>query len=256
MTTIFKPALFVVCLVIAACGQAGARTAQLVEAQVTGVSGPLSVSLQVEEREVELRLASLTTPVPDRVQAHLDDLLPGRAVEIEFLSETADRYQRRIGMIWLREGAGRVDLHSILLEEGLVQLYPYPDAEERLPRWRVVEAEAQATQAGLWGEYQTRIRDVDPDMLIQDVGTIRVVEGRVTDVAELSNGRVYLNFGSDYRTDFTIRIDAETAPDFAQHLGDLADLLHMRIRVRGVIRNENGPMIVPPNPFRIELLDD
>jgi len=256
MTTIFKPALFVVCLVIAACGQAGARTAQLVEAEVTEVSGPLSISLQVEERAVELRLASLTTPVPDRVQAYLDDLVQGRAVEVEFLSETTDRYQRRIGVLWLREGLQRVDLHSILLEEGLVQLYPYPDAAERLPRWQAVEAEARAADAGVWGDYETRLRDVDPDVLIQDVGTIQVVEGRVTDVAELGNGRVYLNFGSDYRTDFTVRIDAEATPGFAQALGEFADLQDRRIRIRGVIREENGPMIVPPNPYRIEVLGD
>ena len=256
MSTMFKPVLFVLCLVMAACGQAGARSAQLTEARVSEVTGPLSVSLITEGGEVEIRLASLMTPVPERTQTYLDTLLADRVVDVEFLSDTADRYQRRIGTIWLRDGLQRVDLHERLLEAGLVQVYPYPDAIARLSRWLAVEDAARSGAAGLWGEYETRLRDVDPDVLIQDLGTIQVVEGRVTDVAVLASGRVYLNFGSDYRTDFTVRLEAESAPDFADHLGELSALHQRRIRVRGVIRDENGPMIIPSNPLRLEVLDD
>ena len=256
MTPMIKPALFVLCLVIAACGQAGARDAQLTPGQVAEISGPLSLRLAIGEEEVEIRLASLVSPVPDRAEAYLTDLLYERRVDVEFLNETTDRYQRRLGTIWLEQAGERTDLHTVLLGEGLARLYPYPDAIDHLPVWRAAEDAARSQGAGIWGERAYRTRDVDPDMLIQDVGTIQVVEGRVTDAAVLGNGRVYLNFGSDYRTDFTIRIDAELAEEFMARWGDLAALEQRLIRVRGVVRDENGPMIIPPYPDRMEVLED
>lgn len=256
MTPIFKPALFVLCLVIAACGQAGARDAQLTPGRIVEISGPLSLRVTIGEEAVEIRLASLVSPVPDRTEAFLTDLLSSPQVDVEFVNETRDRYQRRLGTIWLEADGERTDLHTLLLAEGLARLYPYPDAIDHLASWRVAENGARIRGAGIWGETQFRVRDVDPDVLIQDVGTIQVVEGRVTDAAVLGNGRAYLNFGSDYRTDFTIRIDAELAEDFTARWGDLAALEQRRIRVRGVIRDENGPMIIPPNPDRMEVLED
>ncbi|WP_412545445.1 thermonuclease family protein [Maricaulis sp. MIT060901] len=256
MTPIIKPALFVFCLVVAACGQAGARDAQLTPGRIVEISGPLSLRLAIGEEAVEIRLASLVSPVPERTQAFLTDLLSSPQVDVEFLNETTDRYQRRLGTIWLEAGGERRDLHTLLLAEGLVWLYPYPDAIDHLPAWRLAEEVGRTSGAGIWGEPEFRVRDVDPDMLMQDVGTIQIVAGRVTDAAVLGNGRVYLNFGSNYRTDFTIRIDAELAAAFTARWGDLAALEQRRIRVRGVIRDENGPMIIPPNSDRMEVLED
>ena len=256
MTPIIKPALLVLSFVIATCGQAGARDAQLMPGQIDEISGPLSVRLMVEGEAVELRLASLVTPVPDRTEAFLTTLLNARSVDVEFLNDTTDRYGRRLGTIWLGEAGDRGDLHALLLREGLVQLYPYPDATDHLHAWRDAEHAGRANRAGIWSEAAYGVRDVDPDMLIQDVGTIQIVEGQVSDAEVLGNGRVYLNFGSDYRTDFTIRIDAELSEEFATRWGDLAAMEGRLIRVRGVIREENGPMIIPPNPERVELLDD
>ena len=78
MTPIIKPALLVLSFVIAACGQAGARDAQLTPGQIDEISGPLSVRLMVEGEAVELRPASLVTPVPDRTEAFLTTLLNAR----------------------------------------------------------------------------------------------------------------------------------------------------------------------------------
>ena len=74
------------------------------------------------------------------------------------------------------------------------------------------------------------------------------------DVTRLDNGRIYLNFGADWRTDFTVRIDERFADRF--DVEDLEALESYRVRVRGVIVDENGPMIRLAYPGRLEVLED
>ena len=71
----------------------------------------------------------------------------------------------------------------------------------------------------------------------------------------IRSGRVYLNFGSDWRTDFTVRIDPADASRFETAGMDLLALEGQVIRVRGWVQDENGPMIRVDHPERIELVD-
>ena len=82
------------------------------------------------------------------------------------------------------------------------------------------------------------------------------MEGRIIEATRLRSGRTYLNFGTDYRTDFTVMFDAEDEALF-DAAGITAETLETRrVRVRGWIEDENGPMIRIDHPDRIELLDD
>lgn len=81
-----------------------------------------------------------------------------------------------------------------------------------------------------------------------------IVEGAVASVSRTKSG-VYLNFGSDWKSDFTARIAKDVLsahPEFNQQLDTFKD---MRIAVRGWIERRNGPMIDIRDPSQLEILD-
>jgi sensor domain CHASE-containing protein len=87
--------------------------------------------------------------------------------------------------------------------------------------------------------------------LAQHVDSLQLVEGIVTSTADV-RGRVYLNFGADYRTDFTVAIAKKHRKRFKSV--DPVTLEGARIRVRGWVELMNGPMIWVSHPARIEIL--
>lgn len=68
------------------------------------------------------------------------------------------------------------------------------------------------------------------------VGQLTIVKGRVLSTFQTRED-LYLNFGADYKTDFTVRIPKREWKQFG-------DMKGKEITVRGVVREYNGPMIV------------
>ena len=90
-------------------------------------------------------------------------------------------------------------------------------------------------------------------MLSQKLGTFQLIEGRVLDAAKVK-GTVYLNFGADWRTYFTISIPREALELFEVDGVDPLSLIGESVRVRGWLIKRNGPMIRAKHPEQIELL--
>jgi hypothetical protein len=66
--------------------------------------------------------------------------------------------------------------------------------------------------------------------------------------------RAYLNFGSDYKTDFTVSIAKHDAKNFGRGFDPKLFAGHT-IRVRGWIESINGPAINATHPEQIEVLE-
>ena len=67
-------------------------------------------------------------------------------------------------------------------------------------------------------------------------------------------GRAYLNFGPDWRSDFTVSAASAARRLFERDGHDLIALEGRIIRVRGWIKWWNGPMIELTHPEQIEVL--
>lgn len=220
-------------------------------------SGPLSLNAISESEPVEIRLAMLETPIEEQTRAALAALVEGQVLRIDPVRDAPDRYDRVIARAWRGESGREELLQAALVSQGMARVLAYPDNTPGEIAF-LLDLEAGARQAGrgLWADPAFAVRDTDPDRLAQDAGRFHLVEGRVLRVAELDSGRVYLNFGSDWRTDFTVRIDERDRAVFEQAEMDLLSLESYRVRVRGVIRDENGPMIRLTHPLRLEVLAD
>ena len=67
-------------------------------------------------------------------------------------------------------------------------------------------------------------------------------------------GRFYLDFGADWRRDFTVAIALGDRARFRAAGLDPAGLEGATLRVRGWMRRLNGPMIEATHPEQIERL--
>jgi micrococcal nuclease len=118
------------------------------------------------------------------------------------------------------------------------------------------EAEARAKRLGVWGSYVYRIEPaLDAKRLGRLIHSYQLIKGTVVAVGE-GGGRLYLNFGPDWRSDFTVSIDRKYVSDFAAAGIDLKSLDGRRLRARGFLAWRGGPMIEATHPEQIELLPE
>jgi len=175
----------------------------------------------------------------------------GEALLLDDVIEGRDRYGRRIAHLRTPEGAW---LQADLVEAGLAVVSSLADADT-LAALAPLEAGAREASRGGWGSGIFVAAPPDADLLSQRLFSEQLVEGVVLAAAEGRDGRVYLNFGADWRTDFTVTVPADLRADFERSHGDALALEGARVRVRGWVRAENGPMIRLASPPMLEVLD-
>jgi len=234
------------------------------------MTGALTLQIETSSGPLEVRLAEIDTPVPQAAQSQLADWLEGRQVQLVYSGLRRDRYDRALAQVRittpvaaasgeLGEEASTTSGHWLqyrLVEAGLARVMTHGDNQAHASVLLAVEQQARQAGRGLWGDPDHRVRDTHPDARAQDIGSAQIVEGRVLDAVQLNSGRIYLNFGSDYRSDFTVRIDAADSAVF-EAAGLVPDMLSgRRVRVRGWLTDENGPMIQLDHPARLELLEE
>ena len=214
--------------------------------------------------EISVRLSAIQTPrirlkseqawpFSAESKAALETLISGRGVTLHYGETKRDRFGRAIAQVYSVNSDGQTDLwiQEEMVRLGLARVYSWPGDNadmEALYRW---ETEARETQRGIWAHEFYGVRRPDPDPLAQYVDSVQIVEGIITSTADV-RGRVYLNFGADYKTDFTIAIARKNRRAFEGL--DPVSLAGARVRVRGWVELINGPMIWVDHPERLEIL--
>lgn len=196
----------------------------------------------VQALEIDHENAAATDPLAFAARDALADLVIDQPVTLAYGGAEQDRYGRALAHLFLADGTW---VQQALLEAGLVHVYSFADNRTLVPTMLTHETTARAAARGLW---QTRPA-VDHTAAATQVGSYGWVEGTVVDTA-IVRGRAYLNFGADYRTDFTITV----APDNLATFASLDPYRGQRVRVRGWLQSINGPMIEVTHPEQIEVL--
>jgi micrococcal nuclease len=233
-------------------------------------AGPARAMTQVIDGETlklddgsELRLAGIQAPrVPDgggeaafwppaaEARQALEALLAGRSVEVAFAGPRSDRYGRTLAHLFVPRDGRRIWVQGELLAMGHARAFGLR-ASPCMQELASNEQIALAARRGLWAHaaYQVRAADDVAD-LMRYRHTLQVVEGEVSEVAEVK-GRTYLNFGSEWRSDFTAAIEKGRSTGWPS---DMKALKGERVRVRGFIERRNGPYIELTDPSQLELL--
>ena len=146
------------------------------------------------------------------------------------------------------------DIGGLLAAAGGARVYPRAgDDPAALQKLLKLEDIARQARRGLWANPIFAVRD--PDHAAQLTDGYGIVAGRVL-AANGVKGRIYLNFGSDYKTDFTVQL-AKAAAAQLQLLRKInwLDLAHHTVRVRGWVETRGGPMVTVTDASQLELIE-
>ncbi len=190
-----------------------------------------------------------TWPLADAAKAALADIVNGHTLTLRLGTQPQDRNGRILAHIVRDDG---VWVQEEMLRRGFARVYTFPDNRQLAVELFAAERTARTERSGIWADAYYAVRAPDPDGLAKDAGTFQIIEGRVAGAAKVQ-GRVFLNFGADYRTDFTATIVPESVGMFAKSGIDPLTLKDKVIRVRGYLRNYNGPTMDLTHPEQIEV---
>jgi len=188
--------------------------------------------------------------IADRAFAALNDLARGRVLDAYADFPKEDRYDRVRSQIFDHDT--RAWLQIALLKQGLARVDIAPDRGECYRELYAAEADARRAGLGLWADPAYAFRTADR-VAPADVGSFQIVVGKVVKAAT-RDGRVFLNFGPDFRSDFTIAIPPDDLKTFKRMGVDPLNYEGRLVRVRGIVQSDNGLEIVAGNPKQIELL--
>ncbi len=188
-------------------------------------------------------------PLADEARAALEELCLGRRVTLYYGGRRSDRYGRALAHLYRDDGLW---IQGEMLARGLARVYSFHDNRAEVAKMLALEAQARAAGLGIWRHPFYAVRSA----AAQDIPIDRfeLVEGRVLDVATVRN-RTYVNFGDDWRDDFTLSLAARDRRLFEREGFDLEGLEGRLVRARGWIKSYNGPMIEITHPEQIETLE-
>ncbi len=190
-----------------------------------------------------------TWPLAGASKRFLEDLTLGRAARMRFGGRRQDRHGR-----WLAHLVTEADgwIQQKILAAGMARVYSFRDNRRLVPEMLAIERAARAARRGIWDHpfYAIR-REAETG---RNLDTFQLVEARVEKVAVV-RGRLYLNFGADWRRDFTVSFRARDRKALDRDGFDYRALTGRRIRVRGWLKSWNGPMIEATHREQIEVLD-
>jgi endonuclease YncB( thermonuclease family) len=152
------------------------------------------------------------------------------------------------------EKSDPVWIQGLLLARGLARVQIAPEAPEMVAQMLNIEKQARTAQRGIWAT-ESDYNILTPEKAADYIGEFALVEGTVEKAASVRNN-VYLNFGKDWKTDFTIMITPDLRKKLAHRGVDPLGLARQRLRVRGWIREYNGPLIELDTPEHLEILPD
>lgn len=189
-------------------------------------------------------------PLADQAKAELEELVMGKRVTLRLGANPKDRNGRTLAHVVRADG---VWIQDEMLRRGFARVYTFPDNRQLADELFAAERMARAGQRGIWSQTYYAVRASEPAALAPDKGTFQLIEGRIADAATV-RGRVFLNFGADFRTDFTAVIAPEAAKMFSES-GIVPSMLEGKtVRVRGYVRTYNGPTVDITHPEQIEVL--
>ena len=208
------------------------------EVRLTGIQAP---KLPLGRR------GFVTWPLAEEARRHLEALVLGRDVVLRHGGRRSDRHGRVLAHLVRRDDG--LWVQGRMLSDGLARVYTFADNTALARAMLARERAARSAVLGIWAVPYYAV--LSPDRTPDFIDSFQIVRGVVLDAAEV-RGRVYLNFGEDWRTDFTVTVAPRAVDVFSRAGLDLLALEGQEIQVRGWLDSFNGPQIAATHPEQIE----
>ncbi len=227
---------------------------------VRAVVGPLT--LQLDDGRI-VQLAGLDCPDLDpyapgdiSVQAlqSLTASLTGQKVRLFLTPDARTGRMNRLGytLAHLERVTDGSWVQGTLLSQGLARVRPSAANPQMTAPMLALEDSARQAKAGLWALPDHTVRT--PDTLGEAPQGFAIVEGVIESVSTTRN-RIYLNFGKNWKKDFTVGLDPQARQIFAKQGLKPLEWGGRRVRARGWLRSWNGPYMEVDSPESLEFLD-
>lgn len=204
------------------------------------------------------RVAGGQPPEPGlaEAQATLAGLALRRSIRLYGPADARDRHGRYLAHAVTIGAADRPDawLQAEMIGRGMARASPLAGEHPALAAALLaLEADARTAGTGLWQEPAYAIRSAPAPAGIP-LG-YQLVEGRVLAVGE-SASSLFLNFGADWRHDFTVVVERRDREGFPQGLRSVREMQGRLVRVRGAVFQYGGPAIRIRHANAIEILEE
>jgi hypothetical protein len=189
---------------------------------------------------------------PDHV-AGVRRLLAGQSVRADEGAGVPDRWGRRA--LRLSPAGEGPSFHRQLVAAGLARVAPLGEQDDCARALLPVEAEARRQGLGLWREPAARLLGAaETAALTAMAGRFAVVEGRVLSVGTRPR-RVYLNFGRDFRRDFSASLSLRAAVLLEKAGIAPSSLRGKTVRLRGMVAMRQAPAMEIAGAGQIEVVE-
>ncbi|WP_020398452.1 thermonuclease family protein [Kordiimonas gwangyangensis] len=180
----------------------------------------------------------------------LQEKVAGKTVTLYCEGQKTNRLGELVAHVIMPDGGW---LALELVREGHVFVFPGATRKQGLSTLYEAEEEAKAAGKGLW-KYKN-LNTVMADSGQVKPGWFQIVRGTVQDVG-IVRGTYYLNFGADWRTDFTIEIPPLVVRQFSQLSIDPESFKGKTLEGRGWIDNKSGPRLLLQGPGQVRVIAD
>jgi micrococcal nuclease len=226
---------------------------------VTQIISPSAVQLKTGEI---VRLSGLNFPdySEDNAGAFsllavkvLKDMLDGQQMVIYQTRNKSVGRMNRMGhsLAHLVRASDGAWVQGSLLQLGLALVQTDQGNPEMAEQMLKLEAQARIEKIGLW---ENTIHILRAEETPEHIGEFVIVEDQVESVA-LKNNRLYMNFGKNWKKDFTVTVSPESKRNFNKAGLNPLDWNKRTLRVRGVLDELNGPNLEIEHPGAIETID-
>lgn len=185
----------------------------------------------------------------------LKDMLEGKKVNVYQTPKAqwgrSNRFGQQIAHLELQKGNKWVQ--GTLLRLGLARTMTDIRTPEMASQMYALEKQARHENIGVWLMQENKI--LTPEEASNHTESLGIVEGKVLGTAMKQN-RTYLNFGKNWKTDFTIVINPDNRRQFFDRNIDPQKYNGKILRVRGWIGDYNGPFIEVDHPEQIEVIEN
>ena len=189
-------------------------------------------------------------PLAEDAKAVLGELTLGRAVTLGYGGRRGDRHGRALAHLFDETGLW---IQGALIDRGMARIYSFSDNRALVPEMLAREAAARAAGRGIWALHAYAVRDAAA--VPARLSGFELVEGRVAETATVRK-RTYLNFGADWRSDFTVSLAPKARKLFEAEGIDPLSYRGKLVRVRGWLKSYNGPLIEATHPEQIEVIEE
>ncbi len=169
---------------------------------------------------------------------------------LPFSTPPRDRWGRLAGPArFLRADGEQTTAQAALLEAGAARVSPQTEDDAILDGYFAAEDAARAARKGIWGIPAYAVRDTCEE---RRVFGFQIFRGAVRSTGE-NRGRVYFNFGDDFRTDLTATLSKGAFRRWRRS-DPLASYAGMTVELRGIVAWINGPSVELRHERQMRLL--